>query len=129
MTDTPPKVEFALGSEVSPGHFFKSSFARSFASGSNRIADTKSLDYDFYEANATIVEEPPDSPSQQNNNFYSLVNFDKETEQPNSSVWANSSGKVSFFFFFRLTFWIVVWLYCTGRMSMDWLEIKLLYIK
>ncbi|XP_058793114.1 uncharacterized protein DDB_G0271670-like [Phymastichus coffea] len=94
MADSPPKIEFALGSEVSPGHFFKSSFARRFADGvgGSRLADTKSLDYDL--ANATIAEEPPCSPSQLNN-FHSLVNFDKEIERPDSSAWAANNAKSS----------------------------------
>jgi hypothetical protein len=59
MAAEAPRVEFALGSEVSPGHFFKSSFARSFVSASCRDS-TKSLDYEFYE-NGTIAEEPVDA--------------------------------------------------------------------
>ncbi|XP_012279537.1 uncharacterized protein LOC105699254 [Orussus abietinus] len=67
-----PKVEFALGSEVSPGHFFKSSFARSFVTN---CRDTKSLDIGFLD-NA-IAEEPESivAADNRNNNFCSLVNF------------------------------------------------------
>ncbi|XP_011495325.1 PREDICTED: LOW QUALITY PROTEIN: uncharacterized protein DDB_G0271670 [Ceratosolen solmsi marchali] len=86
MATESPRVEFALGSEVSPGHFFKSSFARSFVSASSRDS-TKSLDYDFYE-NGTIAEEPVDvAPDNANNNFYSLVNFAPDVGQPNPSSW------------------------------------------
>lgn len=54
------RLEFAVGSEVHPGQFFKSNFARSFLA--------KSLDYNFMD-NATIAEEDADN---RNNNFYSL---------------------------------------------------------
>lgn len=78
----PPKVEFALGSEVSPGHFYKSSFARSFIGGPR---DSKSLDYEFLD-NGTIVEEPSPAAAAadtnndninnaKSNNYFSLLNF------------------------------------------------------
>lgn len=83
-----PKVEFALGSEVSMGHFFKSSFARSFISN---CRDAKSLDYEFLD-NGTITEEPEGVSDKGNNNFYSLVNFGSTIEEgsdtePSRSVW------------------------------------------
>nr|XP_033336414.1 uncharacterized protein LOC117226311 [Megalopta genalis] len=69
-----PKVEFALGSEVSQGHFFKSSFARAFVSSSATACsrDSKSLDHELHVN--TIVEEPELS-GNNGNNYFSLVNF------------------------------------------------------
>ena len=82
MGESSPRVEFALGSEVSPGHFFKSSFARSFVSASCR--DSKSLDYELYEEG---LEES--RPPGLNNNFYSLVDFEAEQQQgrPAGKPW------------------------------------------
>lgn len=54
MADT-PKVEFAVGSEVSHASFYKSAFARSFAINSR---ETKSLDFGFAKHPETIAEEP-----------------------------------------------------------------------
>lgn len=65
------KVEFALGSEVSPSRFFKSAFARNFTSNSR---DCKSLDYELLDNAATATEEDRNNNSR-NNNFLSLVNF------------------------------------------------------
>ncbi|XP_012267126.2 uncharacterized protein LOC105692477 [Athalia rosae] len=64
------KVEFAVGSEVSPASFYKSAFARSFAMNSR---ETKSLDFGFMN-NETIAEEPTDcnvNTDSKNNNFVS----------------------------------------------------------
>ena len=82
-----PKVEFALGKEVSMGQFFKSSFARSFFS---HCRDTKSLDYEFLD-NGTITEEPEGVSDKGNNNFYSLVNFGSTMEE---EIYADQSGSV-----------------------------------
>ncbi|XP_011060432.1 PREDICTED: uncharacterized protein LOC105149593 [Acromyrmex echinatior] len=70
MTSETPKVEFALGSEVSPGRFFKSAFARNFISSGR---DCKSLDYELLDN----VERNEDDRNNngRNNNFFSLVNF------------------------------------------------------
>ncbi|XP_078035602.1 uncharacterized protein LOC144469330 [Augochlora pura] len=73
-----PKVEFALGSEVSLGHFFKSSFARAFVTSTR---DSKSLDYELLDN--TIAEEP-ELNGNNDNNFYSLVNFGNGTVAPGS---------------------------------------------
>ncbi|XP_011635246.1 uncharacterized protein LOC105425926, partial [Pogonomyrmex barbatus] len=70
MTTETPKVEFALGSEVSPGRFFKSAFARNFISSGR---DCKSLDYELLD-NAVENEEDRNN-NARNNNFLSLVNF------------------------------------------------------
>ncbi|XP_011250831.1 uncharacterized protein LOC105248011 [Camponotus floridanus] len=70
MTTETPKVEFALGSEVSPGRFFKSAFARNFISSGR---DCKSLDYELLD-NA-VVDEREDRNNNARNNFLSLVNF------------------------------------------------------
>lgn len=107
-----PKVEFALGSEVSPGHFFKSNFARQFVNTCGR--DSKSLDYEFID-NGTISEEPEllsslnaslncnnangsstnninsnnvgnNNHNNNNGNFYSLMNF-------GTSEGSNGGGK------------------------------------
>ncbi|XP_046751269.1 uncharacterized protein LOC124414285 [Diprion similis] len=64
------KVEFAVGSEVSPVSFYKSAFARSFVMNSR---ETKSLDFGFMNSE-TIAEEPinstsPTSNDNRNNNF------------------------------------------------------------
>ncbi|CAL7934874.1 unnamed protein product [Xylocopa violacea] len=67
MSDT-PRVEFALGSEVSLEHFFKSSFARSFVTN---CRDSKSLDYELLDN--TIATETKTNGN--NNNFFSLLNF------------------------------------------------------
>lgn len=69
-TPETPKVEFALGSEVSPGRFFKSAFARNFISSGR---DCKSLDYELLD-NAEENEEDRNN-NARNNNFFSLVNF------------------------------------------------------
>ena len=92
-----PKVEFVLGSEVSPSHFFKSSYARSVAETSAR--DSKSLDYDFLD-NGTITEESGggSGTNDGNNNFYSLVNFGSESgggaAQPSSAIWSSAVQQV-----------------------------------
>lgn len=70
MTTETPKVEFALGSEVSPGRFFKSAFARNIISSGR---DCKSLDYVLLD-NVVGNEEDRDG-NARNNNFFSLVNF------------------------------------------------------
>ncbi|XP_071566650.1 uncharacterized protein [Temnothorax nylanderi] len=70
MTTETPKVEFALGSEVSPGRFFKSAFARNFISSGR---DCKSLDYELLD-NVRENEEDRNN-NARNNNFFSLVNF------------------------------------------------------
>ncbi|KZC05670.1 PREDICTED: uncharacterized protein LOC107194019 [Dufourea novaeangliae] len=79
-----PKVEFALGSEVSLEHFFKSSFARSFVTN---CRDSKSLDYELLDN--TIAEEPESYGNAGNNNFFSLVNFGNVTTALDNRV----SGK------------------------------------
>lgn len=66
-----PRVEFALGSEVSLEHFFKSSFARSFVTN---CRDSKSLDYELL--NNAFVEETETNTKK--NNFFSLVNFENK---------------------------------------------------
>ncbi|XP_029168137.1 uncharacterized protein LOC114938366 [Nylanderia fulva] len=72
MTTETPKVEFALGSEVSPGRFFKSAFARNFISSGR---DCKSLDYELLD-NAVVNDHREDrNNNARNNNFFSLVNF------------------------------------------------------
>lgn len=71
MGDT-PRVEFALGSEVSLEHFFKSSFARSFVTN---YRDSKSLDYEFLD---NIIAEEVETNGSNNNNFFSLVNFESK---------------------------------------------------
>lgn len=70
MSDT-PRVEFALGSEVSLEHFFKSNFARSFVTN---CRDSKSLDYELLD-NAFDKEIETNT---KNNNFFSLVNFENK---------------------------------------------------
>ncbi|XP_072764443.1 uncharacterized protein [Anoplolepis gracilipes] len=71
MTTETPKVEFALGSEVSPGRFFKSAFARNFISSGR---DCKSLDYELLD-NAVVNEREDRNNNARNNNFFSLVNL------------------------------------------------------
>ncbi|KMQ97284.1 j domain-containing protein [Lasius niger] len=73
MTTETPKVEFALGSEVSPGRFFKSAFARNFISSGR---DCKSLDYELLD-NAIVDDHQREDRNNnaRNNNFFSLVNF------------------------------------------------------
>jgi len=74
MATETPKVEFALGSEVSPGRFFKSAFARNFISSGR---DCKSLNYELLDNG---VQEEEDRNNNGRNNFFSLVNFaDKPT--------------------------------------------------
>ncbi|XP_012171866.1 uncharacterized protein LOC100651463 isoform X2 [Bombus terrestris] len=68
MNSNTPKVEFALGSEVSLNHF-KSNFARSFVTN---CRESKSLDYEL--PNNT-TEEDDTQTNGNNNNFLSLVNF------------------------------------------------------
>lgn len=85
MSDN-PKVEFALGSEVSMGHFFKSAFAKSFISS---CRDSKSLDYEFLD-NGTITEEPESLNKSKNSNFYSLMNFGCGNEEGNDSEQSRS---------------------------------------
>ncbi|XP_067211929.1 uncharacterized protein [Linepithema humile] len=70
MATETPKVEFALGSEVSPGRFFKSAFARNFISSGR---DCKSLDYELLDNG--VVQEEEDRNNNGRNNFFSLVNF------------------------------------------------------
>lgn len=81
-----PKVEFALGSEVSLEHFFKSSFARAFVSTSR---DSKSLDYELFDN--VIAEDLDPNGNTDNNNFFSLVNFGNTTIRSENRV----SGKDS----------------------------------
>ncbi|KAM0731285.1 hypothetical protein ACS0PU_002345 [Formica fusca] len=71
MTTEIPKVEFALGSEVSPGRFFKSAFARNFISSGR---DCKSLDYELLD-NAVVNQRDDRNNNTRNNNFFSLVTF------------------------------------------------------
>lgn len=71
MTTEIPKVEFALGSEVSPGRFFKSAFARNFISSGR---DCKSLDYELLD-NAVVDQRDDRNNNTRNNNFFSLVTF------------------------------------------------------
>ncbi|XP_076234352.1 uncharacterized protein LOC143179154 [Calliopsis andreniformis] len=93
-----PRVEFALGSEVSLEHFFKSSFARSFVTNSR---DTKSLDYELLDN--TIIEEAETNGNSNNNinNFFSLVNFGNGTttvldnrivSKDKTNVWKKSEA-------------------------------------
>ncbi|XP_029052743.1 uncharacterized protein LOC114880656 [Osmia bicornis bicornis] len=85
MGDT-PKVEFALGSEVSLGHFFKSSFARSFVTN---CRDSKSFDYEFFDN--TIAEEAEPNG---NNQFFSLVNFEDRVRITENNVFNQENAKV-----------------------------------
>lgn len=89
MSDN-PKLEFALGSEVSMGHFFKSSFARSFISN---CRDSKSLDYEFLD-NGTITEEPESLNKGKNSNFYSLMNFGSGNDDGMESEQCRSIWKI-----------------------------------
>ncbi|XP_076293540.1 uncharacterized protein LOC143215346 [Lasioglossum baleicum] len=84
-----PKVEFLLGSEVSVGQFFKSSFARAFVTNSR---DSKSLDYQSLD-NANS-EEPKLNGNNDNNNYFSLVNFGNGTTTPNSRVSGKGNANV-----------------------------------
>ncbi|XP_071870251.1 uncharacterized protein [Bombus fervidus] len=68
MNSNTPKVEFALGSEVSLNHF-KSNFARSVVTN---CRDSKSLDYKSL--NNTTGEDDTQT-NANNNNFFSLINF------------------------------------------------------
>ncbi|XP_032670272.1 uncharacterized protein LOC116843713 isoform X2 [Odontomachus brunneus] len=76
-TETTPKVEFALGSEVSPGRFFKSAFARTFTNGNAGCRDCKSLDYELlHDAAAAVAVVSEDLGNNNNNNnarFFSLA--------------------------------------------------------
>lgn len=47
MSESSAKVEFAVGSQVSMGQFFKSSFARSFVTN---CRDSQSLNFDLNES-------------------------------------------------------------------------------
>lgn len=87
MGDTPgaPKVEFALGSEVSLEHFFKSSFARAFVIN---CRDTKSLDYEMLDN--TVAGEAETN----GNNFFSLVNFGNGKTTPDNRVPAKDKTNV-----------------------------------
>ncbi|KOC67263.1 hypothetical protein WH47_00133 [Habropoda laboriosa] len=86
MGDT-PRVEFALGSEVSLEHFFKSSFARSFVTN---CRDSKSLDYELLD---NTISEEAETNGNNNNNFFSLVNFeDKVTSTENSNICNNKDN-------------------------------------
>ncbi|KAG7189496.1 hypothetical protein KM043_017190 [Ampulex compressa] len=87
MSDA-PKVEFAIGSEMSPGHFFKSSFARSFITS---CRETKSLDYEFLD-NGTIAEEAESHIDGKNNNFFSLINFADSTSNAESIGGSKNEG-------------------------------------
>ncbi|XP_031836216.2 uncharacterized protein LOC116428567 [Nomia melanderi] len=77
------KVEFALGSDVSLEHFFKSSFARAFVSSSR---DSKSLDYELLD---NAIVESPDTNGNVDNNFFSLINFGNAATRSENRV----SGK------------------------------------
>ncbi|XP_043285942.1 uncharacterized protein [Venturia canescens] len=90
MNENGPKVEFALGSQVSPGHYFKSSFARSFVTN---CRDAKSLDLEFAD-NGTNDEESENNlfSDSKNNHFFSLMNFGTPEPRdgsngPQSSTW------------------------------------------
>ncbi|XP_015598422.1 uncharacterized protein LOC107269265 isoform X2 [Cephus cinctus] len=80
--DEVPKIQFALGSEASPGHFFESNFARSFVNG---YRDTKSLNFG-YDDHGTIIEEVESIFNDtKNNNFYSLNGFQNGND--NAKIW------------------------------------------
>jgi len=91
-----PKIEFALGSEVSPGRFFKSAFARNFISSSR---DCKSLDYELLDNAAANAGEQDNNNAR--NNFFSLVNFangrpangDDEAAARAASLWEQPKPK------------------------------------
>ena len=87
MGDKPgaPKVEFALGSEVSLGHFFKSSFARAFVIN---CRDTKSLDYEMLDNTVAGQAET------NGNNFFSLVSFGNGKTTPDNRVPAKDKTNV-----------------------------------
>lgn len=78
MEEIKPKIEFEVGSEVSPGHFFKSSFARSFVTN---CRDIKSLDTEFMDVNEEQSDGNLSTDTIKSNNYYSLVNFDNANEQ------------------------------------------------
>ena len=96
MATETPKVEFALGSEVSPGRFFKSAFARNFISSGR---DCKSLDYELLDNG--VAQEEEDRNNNGRNNFFSLVNFadnkpangDDAVARTASSLWEQPKPK------------------------------------
>ncbi|XP_014484204.1 PREDICTED: uncharacterized protein LOC106749347 [Dinoponera quadriceps] len=73
MTTESPKVEFALGSEVSPGRFFKSAFARTFTNGNGGCRDCKSLDYELVHDAAAAVAAASEDLGNNNGRFFSLA--------------------------------------------------------
>ncbi|XP_011315351.1 uncharacterized protein [Fopius arisanus] len=79
MEENKPKVEFELGREVSPGNFFKSSFARSFVSN---CRDMNSLDSDYTDLMNDDNSEKNLSTDTitSNNNYFSLNNFESPTK-------------------------------------------------
>lgn len=101
MDSNTPKVEFALGSEVSLNHF-KSNFARSFVTN---CREAKSLDYELL--NNTTDEENTQT-NGNNNNCFSLVNFgsDITTVVDNNAfkkdppeLWKTNEVNILSFFF------------------------------
>ncbi|XP_011879730.1 PREDICTED: uncharacterized protein LOC105568563 isoform X2 [Vollenhovia emeryi] len=92
MTAETPKVEFALGSEVSPGRFFKSAFARNFI-GSGR--DCKSLDYELLDNVGSEEERNANGNNNArcNNNFFSLVNFANGGGGGDAALWEQPKPK------------------------------------
>ncbi|XP_015125118.1 uncharacterized protein LOC107046907 [Diachasma alloeum] len=80
MEENNPKIEFELGKEVSPGNFFKSSFARSFVSNCH---DIKSLDTDYVD-NLMSEDHSEGNLSTDtitsNNNYFSLNTFESPTK-------------------------------------------------
>ncbi|XP_053973952.1 uncharacterized protein LOC128873931 [Hylaeus volcanicus] len=84
-----PKVEFALGSEVSLEHFFKSSFARAFAT---TCRDAKSLDYEIVDN--IIAEETDSNVNVDNNNFFSLVNVGTATTSTGNRVYTKDNANL-----------------------------------
>lgn len=101
MNSNTPKVEFALGSEVSLNHF-KSNFARSFVTN---CRESKSLDYEL--PNNT-TEEDDTQTNGNNNNFLSLVNFGSDIttvvdnnafKKGSPNLWKTNEVNILFFFF------------------------------
>ncbi|KAJ8667330.1 hypothetical protein QAD02_008992 [Eretmocerus hayati] len=106
-----PRPEFALGSEVSPTHFFKSSFARSFVNtGSNKASGVKSLHlgghHDDIESQVLVngisnsnnsiggsVTVGNGSSNNNNNNFYSLVHFSQQ-QRPEQRIWTAAANGI-----------------------------------
>lgn len=64
-TKSNPKPEFDLSSEITPGHYFKSSFARSMVVNNN-ASKSKSLDYMFLNRNGYSIKEETAPPVENN---------------------------------------------------------------